>query len=112
MKKQKIKKTLKHLTISRKKWGRRSLLTSTNKMCCLGFACAAVGYDLKEENKKLHARLGMPDEIDDFKGPKWLAKSKDAGSAAYANDILNGKEREQAIRRIFAEHGCKVRFVK
>lgn len=115
MKKQKIKRSLKSLTISRERWGKHALLTSSNKMCCLGFACNALGYDLKELNKghgkRSANRLGLPDDIIDFNGPKWMA-GHDAQLAATANDTLKGKEREQEVKRIFAKHGCKVQFVK
>lgn len=109
-KKQKIKKTLKTLTISRRKWGKYSLLNSKNKMCCLGFACTAVGYDLKELNSE-GPKLKMPEEIKDFSGPKWMVGT-DAWRAAGANDDLYGEDREHEVRRIFAKHGCKVRFTK
>lgn len=111
-KKTKIKKTLKTLTISRKKWGKYALLTKQSKMCCLGFACRAIGYDLEKSAVDAFGNLAtMPDELENFAGPAWM-KSEAAFEASRANDELNGKKRENEVKAIFAKHGTKVRFVK
>jgi hypothetical protein len=106
----KIKKNLKTLTIVREKWGTQHLLCEDGKMCCLGFACKALGYNLKKLMEEKEGQpLDMPNQIPNFKGPEWMI-GFDGDSAAEANDGLYDEEREEEVKRIFAKHGIKVRF--
>jgi hypothetical protein len=114
--KTKIKKTLKVLTINRDKWGQGALLTHDNKMCCLGFACKAIGYDLEKEAEEFDEDnvddgvFGRPADIFGFSGPKWLSDPPWINLAIQVNDELSGQDREDEIRGLFAEKGCKIRF--
>ena len=114
----KIKKTLKSLTIDRDKWGTNALLTHDNKMCCLGFACKNIGYDLEKAAEEADIRFGSfdyPSRIKQlygsFGGPEWLLDSHWVRFAVEANDRLEGQEREDTIKQLFADNDCKIRFV-
>jgi hypothetical protein len=96
------------------------------KMCCLGFVCLAYGLSDKQIGPtKSGWGKGLPDSTSKSaqkKLPAWLLHSEndrdgrktDIGLLANVNDnkLLSDKQKEGRIKRVFARHGIKVKFVK
>lgn len=124
---------LTQLTIDRSKWARgggpSALLTSSGKMCCIGFLCSALGYSNRRLLKKsfVSSLYNAADEkerdiliemrlIDKHKSPilgMCTASPTWIGDAYAVNDNLAipEKERESWLKKIFAGVGVKLKFV-
>lgn len=108
-------KEVTELVIDRARWGtgiEGGVLYSsdTKKMCCLGFLARAYGSKVKDITNKGFPSDGQAPEafcIGEH-GPNVAARK-----AADANDNPDGRsrDREAAIRSIFANAGIKVKFV-
>jgi len=114
---------MKKLTISRKRWlrgegaGQSYLLRPDDKkMCCLGFYLRSCGVSAKEISGK-----GSPTEIKQLpKQAEWLSvelvedplrTSDSCGLLMTHNDNIGGKNKEAAIKELFASHKVDVTFV-
>jgi hypothetical protein len=116
----KMAKKVTTLVIDRSRWGTGSLGgelqapdNSTKRAglrCCLGFYCLAAGYAEKQITRR-----GMPASLaSSNKLPEWLLDrdpQSDVNKLAKINDALISTNREERIKKIFAKHGVKVRFI-
>lgn len=138
MKKKPVK--LKKLIINRAKWARggkngsAALLNSAGNMCCLGFACARLGFtkdQLADEGEPLSLAESLEDvekirklgglvtivtdeswddedeEIHTYDNSKWSSE------AIYINDddSISDKMREYRLKPILRRAGFDVKFV-
>jgi hypothetical protein len=99
---------------------------TVGKMCCLGFACLAYGVSERQIGPGTSGYgKGLPADVSKSAKkllPKWLLayerdldnRLTEVGLLSGINDdsTLSDRQKEGRIRRVFAKHGIKVRFVK
>lgn len=108
------------LTIERSKWLRGNPINSTllrgdGCMCCLGFACAAMGVPPVEMlERDLPVSVGMeipllnrPLPDGDFCDTDFTCRAVDINDARGTSD----EDRERALTDLFAAAGIALRFV-
>lgn len=124
----KKKQKLIPLTINRKRWarggknGEAALLNRESNMCCLGFACRAIGFsknDIKDEfSPKGLANISLSacERLDKLvvSGPDgnvWR-NSEDTAKAIIINDSgdISDKMREYRLKPILRRLGFDVKF--
>jgi hypothetical protein len=115
-------------TIKRSAWLRgdpensRLLRASDGKKCCLGFYCLAVGVPKKAvrattspARPNVHPILPLDAKwlVNRHNRPLWPKASPDCYDLMRVNDdpYINDAEREKEIRRLFAKHDVRVKFV-
>lgn len=110
---------MKRVVIDRKKWGRRALLNSKGKMCCLGFCAKSAGVkpesmrgtsmpnNLGYERARVAEKFPMLLEVD--------YNSFDNADIAYqlatVNDgMVNGAKKEAKIKQLGKQAGIDFVF--
>jgi hypothetical protein len=108
-----MKKKLIEVVVDRRKWyrGRRGdysrLRLRDGRMCCLGFACRAVGLKAKDITD-----VGIPKHLSIELQPSW-ATDVAIGHMVDTNDDdnLSERQREAALKRSGRQVGLRLTFV-